>query len=277
MLESALYIVPTPIGNLNDITLRALEVLRAATLIAAEDTRHTRTLLDHFGVGSVRMISCHDHNEESRVDIIAAEVGQGGIVALVSDAGTPLISDPGFKVVRALHERGVKVVPLPGPCAAITALEAGGLPTDRFLFAGFLPVKEAELTAVISSLASCGHTTVFYEAPHRLLRTLSLMAELIPEQELAVCKELTKTFERVFHLKAREAPAFMQAEPERLKGEFVLIVGPAPQREEEIPAAVQEALAALIAHAPVKLVCQQLSALCGINKNDLYKLALSLK
>ena len=139
MLDSALYIVPTPIGNMQDITLRAIEVLKNATLIAAEDTRHSKLLLDHIGVKGTRMISCHDHNEEQRVEIIKNEIEKGGSVALISDAGTPLISDPGYRVVSLCAKLNVKVVPLPGPCAAITALEMAGLPTDSFLFAGFLP------------------------------------------------------------------------------------------------------------------------------------------
>ena len=148
-MDSALYIVPTPIGNLDDITLRAIEVLKSATLIAAEDTRHSKILLDKLGISGKKMISCHDHNEGERADLIIEEVRAGGVVALISDAGSPLINDPGYRVVTICAEQGVKVVPLPGPCALITALEASALPTDKFMFCGFFPVKEKELTGVL--------------------------------------------------------------------------------------------------------------------------------
>ena len=143
-MDSALYIVPTPIGNLDDITLRAIDVLKSATLIAAEDTRHSKILLDKLGISGKKMISCHDHNEGERAELIIEEVRAGGVVALISDAGSPLINDPGYRVVTICAEQGVKVVPLPGPCALITALEASALPTDKFMFCGFFPVKEKE-------------------------------------------------------------------------------------------------------------------------------------
>lgn len=279
MLENALYIVPTPIGNLSDITYRAVEVLKAATLIAAEDTRHSRIFLDSIGVKNTRMVSCHDHNEAERADLIAGEVAKGGLVALISDAGTPLISDPGFRVVRELAARNVKVIALPGPCAAITALSVAGLPTDRFTFRGFLPVKEQELRAAIADLHNIECTTVFYESPRRVLTTVKMMGELIPEHPLVLCRELTKTFESVYRLKAAEAAAFLEADANRLKGEFVLIVG-VPEKTasgETLSPEVVRALEELIALAPVKAVCRALAPLTGLRVNALYEKAMELK
>ena len=200
MIESALYLVPTPIGNLDDITLRAIEVLKSATLIAAEDTRHSKILLTKLGIGAVKMISCNDHNEAERADIIANEVAAGGIVALISDAGTPMISDPGYKLTATLTQRGVKVVALPGPCAAITALCAAALPTDKFLFNGFLPVKDKELTEKLESIATSTTTTVFYESPRRIMTTLNKLKEIDPTRKVALCRELTKTFETIYRM-----------------------------------------------------------------------------
>lgn len=278
MLESALYIVPTPIGNMQDITLRAIEVLKNATLIAAEDTRHSKLLLDHIGVKGTRMISCHDHNEEQRVEIIKNEIEKGGAVALISDAGTPLISDPGYRVVSLCVKQNVKVVPLPGPCAAITALEMAGLPTDSFLFAGFLPVKDKELREKISTLTANSVTTVFYEAPRRVKNTAKVMAEIIPEHDICVCRELTKAFESAYRMKVKELPAFLEEDENRTRGEFVLVVGPAPTKEsEEVDEKVVVALKKLIETSPVKVVCSSLSDITGINRNRLYDIALKLK
>lgn len=278
MLESALYIVPTPIGNMQDITLRAIEILKNVTLIAAEDTRHSKLLLDHIGVKGTRMISCHDHNEEQRVEIIKNEIAAGGSVALISDAGTPLISDPGYRVVSLCAGLGVKVVPLPGPCAAITALEMAGLPTDSFLFAGFLPVKDKELREKIATLTDSCVTTVFYEAPRRVMNTAQIMAELIPEHDICVCRELTKAFESAYRMKVKDLPEFLAEDDNRTRGEFVLVVGPAPRKEgEEIDEKVISALANLIKTSPVKVVCAALADITGVNRNRLYDAALKLK
>ena len=278
MLENALYIVPTPIGNMQDITLRAIEVLKNVTLIAAEDTRHSKLLLDHIGVHGIKLISCHDHNEEQRVELIKNEVEKGGSVALISDAGTPLISDPGYRVVSLCSALGVKVIPLPGPCAAITALEAAGLPTDSFLFAGFLPVKDKELRQRISGLVKSPVTTVFYESPRRIQNTVEIMAQIIPNHEVCLCRELTKAFESVYRFKAQELPSFLSEDDNRTRGEFVIVVGPAPVTEnKDIDEKVIKALTDLIKVAPVKAVCATLSELSGINRNQLYDLALELK
>lgn len=279
MIDSALYIVPTPIGNLDDITLRAVEVLKSASLIAAEDTRHSRILLDKLGVGRVRMISCHDHNEEERADLIASEVENGGIVALISDAGTPMISDPGYKLTDRLVKKGVKVVALPGPCAAITALCAAALPTDRFVFEGFLPVKDKELREKLGSLKGGKVTTVFYESPRRIMNTLNIIAENEPERRLALCREMTKTFETVYRMNASELLSYLSEHEEEVRGEFVLILGPCEKSDdkEELSDRAKTALRELLPFTKVKTACKVVSDLTGDNRKKLYDYALSVK
>lgn len=277
MLESALYIVPTPIGNLDDITLRAIEVLKNATLIAAEDTRHSKILLDKLGVLNPKMISCHDHNEEQRASIIIDEVNKGGIVALISDAGSPLINDPGYKVVTLCSKANVKVVPLPGPCALITALEASALPTDKFMFNGFFPVKEKELVETIESLKGVDYTAVFYEAPRRILNTMEKVAQILPDHDVTLCREMTKTFESFYRLKAKDAPAFLEADPDRTKGEFVVAIGALKEDQGAISPQIVDALKTLVQTTPVKVACNVVANLTGLKKNDLYNLALDLK
>ncbi len=279
MIESALYIVPTPIGNLSDITFRAVEVLKAATLIAAEDTRHSRILLDKLGIGSVKMISCNDHNEAERTEIIAKETESGGIVALISDAGTPMISDPGYKLVSSLVERGVKVFPLPGPCAAITALCASAMPTDRFFFSGFLPVKDKELTDKLESIRTAPYPVVFYESPRRIINTLNKIALMDADRKVALCREMTKTFETIYRMKVTDLIEHFKAHEDEIRGEFVLIVGPYEAKDDgdEISAQAKAALEKMISSLKVKEACQIVSDLTGESKNRLYDYALTLK
>lgn len=279
MIESALYIVPTPIGNLDDITLRAIEVLKSASLIAAEDTRHSKILLDKLGIGQVKLISCNDHNEAERAQIIASEVQQGGVVALISDAGTPMISDPGYKLVSALSKLQVKVIPLPGPCAAITALCASALPTDKFLFMGFLPVKDKELTEKLQSIRLSDTTTVFYESPRRIINTLNKLATIDPNRTVALCREMTKTFETIYRCTVSELIEHFKAHEDEVRGEFVLVVGPheSNEQDDELSNAAKKALAKMIDSMKVKEACQVVSDLTGESKNKLYAYALSLK
>ena len=279
MIESALYIVPTPIGNLSDITFRAVEVLKAATLIAAEDTRHSRILLDKLGIGSVKMISCNDHNEAERTEIIAKETESGGIVALISDAGTPMISDPGYKLVSSLVERGVKVFPLPGPCAAITALCASAMPTDRFFFSGFLPVKDKELTDKLESIRTAPYPVVFYESPRRIINTLNKIALMDADRKVALCREMTKTFETIYRMKVTDLIEHFKEHEDEIRGEFVLIVGPYEAKDDgdEISAKAKAALEKMISSLKVKEACQIVSDLTGESKNRLYDYALTLK
>lgn len=278
MIKSALYLVPTPIGNLDDITLRAIEVLKSATLIAAEDTRHSKILLTKLGIGAVKMISCNDHNEAERADIIATEVAAGGIVALISDAGTPMISDPGYKLTATLTQRGVKVIALPGPCAAITALCAAALPTDKFLFMGFLPVKDKELTEKLQSIAHSTTTTVFYESPRRIMTTLAKLKAIDPERKVALCRELTKTFESIYRMTVSELITYLEEHSDEVRGEFVLVVGPYEQAQsEELSAKAKEALTKLLPALKVKEACALVADLTGESRNRLYDYALTLK
>ena len=278
MIESALYLVPTPIGNLDDITLRAIEVLKSATLIAAEDTRHSKILLTKLGIGAVKMISCNDHNEAERADIIATEVAAGGIVALISDAGTPMISDPGYKLTATLTQRGVKVIALPGPCAAITALCAAALPTDKFLFMGFLPVKDKELTEKLQSIAHSTTTTVFYESPRRIMTTLAKLKAIDPARKVSLCRELTKTFESIYRMTVSELSTYLEEHSDEVRGEFVLVVGPYEQAQsEELSAKAKEALTKLLPALKVKEACALVADLTGESRNRLYDYALTLK
>lgn len=278
MLQSALYIVPTPIGNLDDITLRALEVLKQADLIAAEDTRHTKVLLDKYGILNKKLISCHDFNEEQRASLIVDSVNNGLIVALVSDAGTPLISDPGFKLIRKCLAQNIKVIPLPGPCAAITALEACAMPTDSFLFKGFLPAKDKEKQEVLANSIKLGFTTIFYESTHRILNTLKMLTEYYPNIEICLCKEMTKSYEAFFRGLPQDILEIFINNPEYQKGEFVLVISAqAVGSNKSIDEKIINNLELLTEYMPVKLACQIVSQLCDLNKNDLYKQALNLK
>ena len=279
MLEPALYIAATPIGNLQDVTLRVRATLQEATLIAAEDTRHSRIFLDSIGVSGTRMISCHDYNEAQRADLIAAEIAKGGSVVLISDAGTPLISDPGFKLVRELCARGIKVTALPGPCAAITALCLSGLPTDKFYFYGFLPVKDKELREVLTAFSDSEATTVFYESPRRIAHTLELMVQLYPKREAVLCRELTKTFESVYRGTVSALQAQLLVDENMQRGELVLLLAPAPKEHEvAIPPKARAALEAMLKEGmSVKGASRVLSELLNLKSKALYQLGLELK
>ena len=225
MTAGAIYVVATPLGNLEDITLRALRILREADLVACEDTRRTGRLLQHFEIRKP-LVSCHDHNEARRSVELAARAAAGESIALVSDAGTPLIADPGFRVVRAAIDRGVRVVPVPGPSAAVTALCVSGLPAHDFAFKGFLPPKGAKRRAAIRSLERSARTTVFYEAPHRILAAVTETLDLLgAERRIAVARELTKLHEEVLRGPVADVLGQLRARPSQ-KGEFVLIIGP---------------------------------------------------
>lgn len=281
MLKPALYIAATPIGNLQDVTLRVRSVLQEVTMIAAEDTRHSQIFLQSIGAAGKKMLSCHNYNEAQRADLIAAEIEAGGSVALISDAGTPLISDPGYKLVHALSARGIDIVPLPGPCAAVTALCVSGLPTDKFMFYGFLPVKDQELNTALDAIKGSAATAVFYESPRRIAHTLALLAGKYPERPAVLCRELTKTFESVYRGSCAYLAALAQSDENISRGELVLLVGPEPKdqgADDAVPQPVQTALAAMIAGGmSVKGASRVLSDLTGIKSRALYQLALQLK
>ncbi|HEY7783584.1 MAG TPA: 16S rRNA (cytidine(1402)-2'-O)-methyltransferase [Pyrinomonadaceae bacterium] len=221
-MSSTLYIVATPIGNLEDITHRAIRILGEVDLIACEDTRHTRKLLNHFGINT-KTISYHDHNETERAPELLRELEKGSDVALVSDAGTPGISDPGFRIVRLCLERGISVVPVPGPTAFVSALVASGFPTDEFFFAGFLPAKKNQRRAKLNELSAIDTTLVFYEAPHRIAETLKDAREVLGERKAVVARELTKLHEEIRHGTLSELETHF-ASGERARGEMVLVI-----------------------------------------------------
>ena len=219
-----LHIVATPIGNLGDLSPRALEVLRTVSAICAEDTRHTRQLLSHFGLERP-LLALHQHNEDAQADQLVARLQAGESLALVSDAGTPLVSDPGFRLVRAARAKGVRVSPVPGACAAIAALSVAGVPSDRFVFEGFLPAKAGARRERLSGVAAETRTLMFYEAAHRIEETLADMAAVFgPERRAVVARELTKLFETVLDGSLADLQARVAADPNQRKGEFVVVV-----------------------------------------------------
>jgi 16S rRNA (cytidine1402-2'-O)-methyltransferase len=272
----ALYVVATPIGNLADITLRALEVLRAADLVACEDTRHARRLLDHHGIRAPTL-SLHEHNEAAAAHKLIAALAAGKRVALVSDAGTPGISDPGSRACVAVRAAGYRVVPLPGPSAAITALSAAGLADAHFLFVGFLPAKPTARRKEIEALRPIEAALVFYEAPHRIEETIADLAALLePERQLVIARELTKLFEQIAVMPLAEGPAWLAADDNHRRGEFVVAVSGPPARE-GIDAETERVLKALLAELPVKQAAKLAAEITGAAKNALYERALELK
>ena len=275
-IAPALYVVATPLGNLDDITLRALEVLKGADLIACEDTRHTRHLLDRHGIRAP-LLALHEHNENQAAEKLVGLLDEGKCVALVSDAGTPGISDPGTRAVAAVRAAGHAVVPLPGPNAAIAALSVAGLPDARFLFAGFLPLKPTARRAEIERLAAVPAALVFYEAPHRIEETVAdLTAVLEPHRTLVVARELTKLFEQIAAMPLAEGPAWFAADDNRRRGEFVLVVSGPPPRT-GLDAEVERVIKILSAELPVKQAAKLAAAITGAAKNDLYQRALELR
>lgn len=269
----SLYIVPTPIGNLADITQRAIEVLAMVDVVAAEDTRHSSVLLNHLQI-KANLLALHDHNEQQRADALIARVQQGQSVALISDAGTPLISDPGYHLVTRCREAGVRVIPLPGACAAITALSASGLPTDRFTFEGFLPAKEKARDDRLTELLDETRTLIFYESPRRLLETVQAIARLYGERQIVVARELTKTFESFHSLPAPAMAEWLAADSNRCRGEIVLMIAGAKPDPDAIPSEVLRTLALLQKELPLKRAAALTAEIHGVKKNALYKLGL---
>jgi 16S rRNA (cytidine1402-2'-O)-methyltransferase len=275
-MESALYVVGTPIGNLGDITLRALETLRGADLVACEDTRHARQLLDHHGI-KAQTLALHQHNENEAAEKLVAQLGAGRRVALITDAGTPGVSDPGARAVAAVRAAGFRVIPIPGPNAAVTALSAAGLSDPRFLFVGFLPAKVGARRTAIAELAAVAATLVFYEAPHRVRETVADLVELLDgARTIVFARELTKLFEQVASMPLADAPAWLAADANRERGEFVLLVSAPPPRE-GMDAEAERVLAALLAELPVKQAAKLAAEITGQPKNALYARALELK
>lgn len=278
--QGVLYIVATPIGNLDDLSSRAVSVLNRVDVVAAEDTRHSGRLLQHLGLHK-RLIALHDHNERDRAGSLLQELEAGRSVALISDAGTPLISDPGYVLVREARSRGLKVSPIPGACALVAALSAAGLPTDRFLFVGFLPAKRSGRRAALEQQVRETATLVFYESPHRILDAVSDIAAVFGEErEIVLGRELTKTFETFYSGSVAEVLATLEADPHGTKGEFVVMIhGAEPVTSDEGDGAldVDRLLKLLLPELPVKKVAKLVAELSGRPKNELYQRALELK
>ncbi|NRA61154.1 MAG: 16S rRNA (cytidine(1402)-2'-O)-methyltransferase [Psychrobium sp.] len=274
--EAKLYIVPTPIGNLSDITLRALTVLEQVETICAEDTRHTGKLLSHYNI-KTRMLSVHDHNERQRVDTLVAKLAQGHSIALVSDAGTPLISDPGYHLVNGIRAAGYEVVPLPGACAAITALSAAGVATDRFCFEGFLGAKSAGRRAQLTALQEEPRTMVFYESPRRICDTISEMSDIFGEsRHIVIARELTKTFETIHGAPAAQLLEWLNSDDNNRRGEMVVMVAGYKKLDEGLSPQVIDALKLLTTELPLKKAAALVAKLYDEKKNALYKYGLEI-
>ena len=274
--SSTLYVVPTPLGNMGDMTQRAIDVLRAVPWVAAEDTRHSAPLLKHFGC-SARLLAAHEHNEEAAAQQVIARLADGESVALVSDAGTPGISDPGARLVARVRQAGYRVVPLPGPCAAVTARSASGLAEPQFLFSGFLPSRARQRDDALRELVSLPYALVFYEAPHRIVDTVAALAAVFGAgRTLVIARELTKVFETVHSGALGEASDWLQADANRQRGEFVLLVSGAPVVGNDSEG--ERVLRLLLdAGLPVKQAATLGQAITGVGKNALYELALAVK
>jgi len=273
-----LYVVATPIGNLQDITLRALEILKAVDAIAAEDTRHTSGLLSHFGI-SKKLIAVHEHNEHQSAEKLLSQLNAGESIALVTDAGTPGISDPGAVVVDLVRRAGVKVVPIPGVSAVITALSASGIAQNGFLFHGFLPASGAARRKVLEALKSQTVTLVFYEAPHRILECVADLALVLgADRRITFARELTKTFETIYSCHLAEATAWLEADTNQQRGEFVLLVeAAANQVSDGLPEEAVRVVKLLLADLPLKQAVKLATDITHLKKNDLYEFALQLK
>ncbi|MCU7986796.1 MULTISPECIES: 16S rRNA (cytidine(1402)-2'-O)-methyltransferase [unclassified Shewanella] len=271
----ALYIVPTPIGNLGDMSSRAIEVLNQVSLIACEDTRHSGKLLSHFGI-TTKTTALHDHNERARAQWIVDQLAAGLSIALISDAGTPLISDPGYHLVSHVRQSGFNVIPLPGPCAAITALSASGLPSDRFSFEGFLPSKEKARADKLLALKEDPRTLIFYESPHRIEHSLTTMVEVLGgERHVVMAREVTKTFETFLSGPVSEVLATVSTDPNQQKGEIVLMVhGYHLSDDEAIPTVAINTLKLLCEDLPLKKAAAIAAQIHGLKKNALYKYGL---
>lgn len=276
-MSAYLYVVATPIGHLEDISPRAIQILRDVDLIAAEDTRHAARLTDAYHI-TTPVTACHDHNENHKTLEIIHKIKQGKSIALISDAGTPLISDPGFRLVRAAHEHNIRVIPVPGACAAIAALSAAGLPSDRFSFEGFLPAKAHARQQKLNALRTAPQTLIFYEAPHRIISCTQDMLEIFgADREVTMAREITKTFETIKKTTFGELVDWIKADPNQQKGEIVLVVAGKPEAGEQDQQKIDDLLKRLLQDLPLKPASQLAADLTGLKKNELYQRALQLK
>lgn len=274
--NTALYIVATPIGNLGDMSARAIDTLRCVDVVAAEDTRHSGRLLQHFGINT-RMLSYHDFSDDSRVQDIVDRLCSGQSVALISDAGTPLVSDPGYRLVVRAREAGVRVVPVPGACALTAALCASGLPSDRFLFEGFLPAKQGARVKCLEALRDESRTLIFYESPHRIVDSVSdMLAVFGAQRHTVLCREITKTFETIHGDELGALLSWLQADDNRQRGEFVVLVRGAEEiASEGVGAEAEKVLTVLLEELSLKQAAALAARITGVKKNLLYQLALA--
>ena len=271
-----LYVVATPIGNLGDISMRAKEVLASVDLVAAEDTRHSRKLLTHLGLEK-KLISLHEHNEITRIPEIIQLLADGQCIALISDAGTPLLSDPGYQLLKAMREQGLQAVPVPGPSALTAALSVAGLPTDRFVFEGFLPAKSIARVGHLKSLLAEPRTMVFYEAPHRLQKTLDDMAQILGgDRPACLARELTKKFETVYHGTLDELAARAKCESDMKRGEQVIVISGADSAPSTLVQDVSALLNELLTELPPAKAARIASRLSGLPRQEVYALATRL-
>lgn len=276
MTEQTLYVVATPIGNLGDMVPRAVEILQTVDVIAAEDTRHSARLLDHFHI-TTPLVAYHDHTDERQVEALISRIKGGESMGLISDAGTPLVSDPGYRLVRRARQEGIRVVPVPGACAMIAALSASGLPSDRFSFEGFLPPKSGQRINRLQPLVSEERTLIFYEAPHRIQDCLTDMATIFgADREAVLAREITKTFETIRGGSLQELGEFVASDPNQRKGEMVVMVRgkPKPAQDQGLDAEAERIMTILLKDLSVKQASQLGAEITGLKKKALYQWAL---
>lgn len=274
----SLYVVATPIGNLGDITQRALEVLKSVDLVAAEDTRHSGQLLSRLGIAA-KFVALHEHNEQQATPRLIADMQAGKSVAIITDAGTPAISDPGTLLVAAAHAADIRVVPVPGASAVVCALSAAGIVAPHWLFYGFLPAKSSHRRSALQTLVTLPYALIFYEAPHRITECIADLASIFEaERRVTFARELTKLFETIHSLPLGEASAWLAADPNRQKGEFVLIVeGAQPVETDADQRQLRDTLTILLKELPLKQAAHIAAKLTGVKKNTCYQLALDMR
>ena len=275
-MSAQLFVVATPIGHLDDMTFRAIEILKSVSIVAAEDTRQSAQLFKHYNI-STPLTACHDHNESNKINQLIDTLKSGKNVALISDAGTPLISDPGFKLVRAAQENHIRVTPVPGACAAIAALSAVGLPSDRFSFEGFLSSKASQRIGQLEKLKDETQTLIFYEAPHRILDCVKDMATIFGEDRpVGIAREITKTFETIKKMTLKDLVKFIEQDHHQQKGEIVLVVAGNPEQKDLDQEKLDQLLKRLLQDLSVKAASQLAADLTGIKKKVAYQRALEL-
>ena len=275
-MTAQLFVVATPIGHLDDMTFRAIDILKSVSIVAAEDTRQSAQLFKHYNI-STPLTACHDHNESNKIEQLIQKLLNGENIALISDAGTPLISDPGFKLVRAAQQHGIRVTPVPGACAAIAALSAVGLPSDRFSFEGFLPSKASQRISQLEKLKDETQSLIFYEAPHRILACIKDMMQVFGEDRpVGFAREITKTFETIKKMTLKELVTFIENDHNQQKGEIVIVIGGATTEKEIAQDQLDDLLKRLLQDLSVKAASQLAADLTGVKKKVAYQRALEL-